>query len=242
MNNHNNKFKSMKKIVTLALLAIGLMAAAPVSAQVKFGLKGGLDVSDLHLKNLGENVDKKNRAGWFAGPTIKVTVPVVGLSFDAAVLYDYKSNKVEGTSAQSSGYSNPSLGSPGYGTTYTTSETTIKQQSIDIPINIRYGFGLGDAANIFLFAGPQWAFNVGDKDFNWETATTSSTYSLRSTNFSVNVGLGVTFLSHLQVSANYNIACGKTADLTVWDATRTGVRNTAKGRNNAWQIALAYYF
>lgn len=212
----------MKKIFTLAFIAIAVLLATPANAQVKFGLKAGVNVSDLHLSDVSENFDKSNNAGGFIGPTIKFTLPVVGLSLDASALYDYKSSKVKNTEGN------------------VTTEETVKQQTIDIPINVRYGVGLGSTANLFLYAGPQWAFNVGDKDFNWQTLTESSTYSLRSTNFSVNVGVGATALKHLQLTVNYNIACGKTADLTVKDAANTIIKG--KGRNNSWQIALAYFF
>lgn len=212
----------MKKIFTSAFVAIAMLLAVPANAQVKFGIKAGVNVSDLHLSDVSENFDKSNNAGGFIGPTIKFTLPVVGLSLDASALYDYKSSKVKNTEGN------------------ITTEETVKQQTIDIPINVRYGVGLGSTANLFLYAGPQWAFNVGDKDFNWQTLTESSTYSLRSTNFSMNVGVGATALKHLQLTVNYNIACGKTADLTVKDATNTIIKG--KGRNNSWQIALAYFF
>ncbi len=45
-------------------------------------------------------------------------------------------------------------------------QANVKQQSINIPVNVRYGFGLSSLANIFLFAGPQWGINVGHKNFH----------------------------------------------------------------------------
>lgn len=218
----------MKKIFTIALLAIGLLAATPASAQsaLKFGLKGGLNVTDMHFDS--QVFDKSNRAGWFIGPTIKLTVPVVGLSFDASALYDYKSAKLKNNG------------------TLADKEQTVKQQSIDVPINVRYGVGLGSVADIFLFTGPQFAFNVGDKEYKWSD---TSTYKLKNSNFSWNVGLGVTVLKHLQVSGNYNIACGSTADLTYKDIIERGAEAAGenlglkkKTHNNSWQIAVAYYF
>ena len=96
-------------------------------------------------------------------------------------------------------------------------------------------------ANIFLFAGPQFSFNVGDKDV--ELDGTKGTWNLKNSNFSVNVGAGVTILKHLQLSANYNIACGKTGD-AAWDQVTEALSKEKKsrGRFNAWQIGLAYYF
>ena len=114
----------------------------------------------------------------------------------------------------------------------------MKQQSINIPVNVRYGFGLSSLANVFLFAGPQWGFNVGSKNFDLEKV---GNYSLKKSNFSVNVGAGVTLLNHLQVSANYNIACGKSADASFSKAF-DAVTKADKSHNNSWQIALGYWF
>lgn len=212
----------MKRLFTLALLAVGLWTATTAHAQgsLKFGLKGGLNVTDMHLSS--EVFDAKNQAGWFIGPTIKLALPIVGLSVDGAALYDYRSAKV---------------------TNELSEEETVKQQSINIPINLRYGVGLGSTASVFFFAGPQFGFNVGDDEFKWNSG---SSYQLKKSNFSVNLGLGVSVLRHLEVSANYNIACGKTADVNVLktptDAIGQAIGLKSKSRNNSWQIALAYYF
>ena len=70
-------------------------------------------------------------------------------------------------------------------------------------------------------------------------------WRLKSSTFSVNVGVGAMLLSHLQLSANYNIACGKTGDATVSeviDGAASSVFSKKNGRASAWQIGLAYYF
>lgn len=211
----------MKRIYTAVAVALMAMAAIPASAQVKLGVKGGLNVSKMSVSS--DVLDADNRAGWFIGPTLKLTVPIVGLSFDVSALYDQKSTKV----------SDDNNGSK-----------TIKQQAIDIPVNVRYGVGLGDAANIFFFAGPQFAFNVGDKEFKWNsTSSYENTFQLKKSTLSVNVGAGVTLLSHLQLTANYNIACGKTGDATVWNTVeKTSQAVVKNGRTNSWQVGVAYFF
>ena len=55
----------------------------------------------------------------------------------------------------------------------------------------------------------------------------------------MNVGAGVTILKHLEAGANYNIVCGKSGEATVMDGVESFVKD---GRNNAWQIYVAYYF
>ncbi|NEM83813.1 porin family protein, partial [Escherichia coli] len=112
----------------------------------------------------------------------------------------------------------------------------IKQQAINIPINLRYDIGLGSLAAVYLAAGPQFGFNIGDK--HQTLVEDVSEWKLNDSNFSVNVGLGVMLLGHLQVGANYNIVCGKTGEVTVID----GVEEAFRGRSNTWQISAAYYF
>jgi len=207
----------MKKILSLVFMVAAMLYATSVNAQIKFGLKGGLNVTSM---SFSEDVfDASNKTGFFVGPMVKVTVPIVGLSFDAAALYDQKEAKVKAN-----------------GDDYDLTGKNVKQQSINIPVNVRYGFGLSSLANAFVFAGPQWGINVGDKNFKW--ADTAS-YSLKKSNFSVNVGAGVTLLSHLQISANYNIACGKTAEVNLLDGVGKAID---KSNNNSWQIALGYWF
>ena len=210
----------MKKILSLVFMVAAMMYATSANAQIKFGLKGGLNVTSM---SFSEDVfDASNKTGFFVGPMVKVTVPIVGLSFDAAALYDQKEADVK------------------YNIDGELGKTTVRQKSINIPVNVRYGFGLSSLANAFLFAGPQWGINVGDKNFKWNE---TSSYSLKKSNFSVNVGAGVTLLSHLQISANYNIACGKSADASLVKAAEA-LTNAGKdkSRNNSWQIALGYWF
>ena len=199
----------MKKILTIAVLFAALMTAVPAKAEVKFGLKGGLNLTSMSLD--ANAISKSNQAGFFIGPTVKFTLPIVGLGFDASALYDQRKAEVD--------------------------DTSIKQQSIQIPINLRYGIGLGSTASIYFFAGPQFGFNVGDKDIKTDVGN----WTFKSSNISANVGLGLMLLSHLQISANYNFGLGKTGE---FDEFLPGAVNAIKenGKLNAWQIGLTYFF
>lgn len=212
----------MKKVLSFIVLAVSFFFANSAQAQIKLGVKGGLNVSSLKLND--NMYDASNRSGFFIGPMVKVTVPVTGLSFDVAALYDQKEAKVK-------------VADDVVGGTYNS--TTVTQKFIDIPVNVRYGFGLSSLANIFLFAGPQWGINVGNKNFKWNK---SSSYSLKKANFSVNVGAGVTLLNHLQASVNYNIECNKSGKMDTGSLDSNGNPVVVKGRNNTWQISLGYWF
>jgi len=205
----------MNKKITFLLFAIVLMAVAPVQAQVKLGVKGGLNITNMSLNS--DIVSSSNRTGFFIGPTLKFTLPVVGLGIDAAALYDQREAKSD--------------------------DKTIKSQSLNIPINLRYIIGLGSIAGIYFAAGPQFGFNVGNKNIYTENDlnATKTTWNFKDSNFSINLGTGVMLLKHLEIGANYNIVCGKTGDVTVKKATDS-VTSTSKNRSNAWQISAAYYF
>ena len=202
----------MKKVFVVMLMAVAF--AMPSKAQFKFGVTGGLNMTNVNTKDLPASV--KSRTGFFVGPTVKFSFPMLPIAIDAAAVYDQREGKAgEGDYTQ-----------------------TIKSQSIQIPINLRYGVGLGDMAEVFLFAGPQWAINVGDSEFKWNS---TDSYSLKKSTFSINVGIGATVLSHIQLTANYNIACGKSANLDVWDAVSNATKSY-NSRNNTWQIGAAYLF
>ena len=212
----------MKKYFVVILMAI--VVAMPSRAQVRFGLKGGLNLTQMSVSNSSVEDMFKNKAGYFAGPTIKIALPIVGLGIDVAALYDYREAEIEVSNTQNN-----------------TVTEKLKQQSIQVPINVRYGVGLGSTANLFIFAGPQFGFNVGDKDK--KLFDEAAEWTLRSSNVSANVGLGLLLMDYLQLSANYNIALGKTGEVdfksgtsAAWDTVR------GKAKANAWQIALAYYF
>ena len=213
----------MKRIFAAALVAASMLFSANTAgAQVKFGIKGGLNVTSMSLNS--EVFDASNRTGFFIGPTVKFTLPIVGLGVDVSALYDQREAKAKAELDDE------------------TYSSALKTQAINIPVNLRYGFGLGNTASLYLFAGPQFGFNVGDK--NQSIFKDMGEWRLKSSTFSVNVGVGAMLLSHLHLSANYNIACGKTGDATVSGALGETAQSVfgKKGRANAWQIGLAYYF
>jgi hypothetical protein len=196
----------MKKLYTTLAIAVAMLVAIPSQAQISWGVRAGANL--VNMKMSSDVLGSKNNAGFYAGPTVKFTVPIVGLSFDASALYDQRNAKVTTT------------------VNGVEQEAKVKQQTIQIPINIRYGWGLSSMANVFLFAGPQFGFNVSEKYENW---------SWKSSLFSVNVGIGATVLNHLEVKANYNVVCGKSANTTLEELK-------GNSRYNAWQLGLAYYF
>ena len=204
--------KIMKRILTLVVL-LSAITMTTQAQLVKFGIKGGLDLVSM---SFNESVfDTSNKAGWFVGPTVQVNL-LAGLGADIAAFYDQKTAEVN--------------------------SETIKMKSILVPLNVRYKFGLGKTVGIYVAAGPQFGFNVGDSEFKWtDKSSYENTFQLKKSNFSINLGAGVYLTKHLELGFAYNIAMGKTADASwkqAWDATVKNDDTKAK----SWQISAAYFF
>ena len=208
----------MKKWIFLVVILFAM--SLTVQAQgIKFGIKGGLNIMKI---TFSEDVYKSdNQTGFYVGPTVKISLPL-GWGLDIAALYDQRSAKIEpDMRAEVAGKE---------GEYTTTTDEKIVQKTLQIPINLRYNIGLGGSAGIYLAAGPQFGFPVGDKVYN----TKVGEYRLKDANLSINFGAGVYLLKHLEVGFTYNLAAGKSGEFKNWKDVDT--------HNNAWQIGAAIYF
>lgn len=138
----------MKKIVSTLLVMLCLLCAVPSQAQVKFGFKGGLDISKLDTKV------SDNRTGFFVGPMLDVTLPIIGLGFDVAALYSQSGIDVNNKSSE-------------------------KLKSVEIPVNLKWTLGLGSTFGVFIAAGPQFGFSIND---GWKELMEESNKSFVSVN------------------------------------------------------------
>ena len=127
-----NNCVNMKKVISVMMVAVALMMAAPAQAQlIKFGVKGGVNMSELDFDG-GYEGNKDNATGFFIGPMAEFTLPIVGLGIDGAVMFSQRGK----------------------------SET--KEQGFEVPVNLKYTIGLGSMAGVYLAAGPDFFFNLKD--------------------------------------------------------------------------------
>ena len=76
----------MKKLLSTLMVIACLALAIPAQAQIKFGVKGGLNVSKMYISK--DVVNSDNRAGFFIGPTAEFTLPLLGLGVDVSAKAD----------------------------------------------------------------------------------------------------------------------------------------------------------
>ena len=206
--------KSNRLITAVAALCM-MMAAIPSMAQVKFGVKGGLNVTKMSVSSDVYSADNNN--GFFIGPTIKFTLPIVGLGIDAAALYDERKGSL---------------------VRFDNKSDDVKFKSINVPVNLRWNIGLGSLAGIYLAAGPQFGFALGDFSDTWD----SDSYKKENMNVSINVGAGLSLLKHLELGFTYNIQTKDSYTITEDYAGGNLGREITNIKTNAWQISAAYYF
>ncbi len=213
----------MKKWITLFTVTVCLAMAMPAKAQIKFGVKGGLNLASASLSDAWDakgNAD--SYTGFFIGPMVDITIPIIGLGVDGALMYSQKGAKIS---------FDDDLGS-----------TTFKQQGIEIPVNLKYSIGLGSSASIYFAAGPSFYFNMkSDDDLTFDTMKGSLDYD--KSEVSLNLGAGVKLLRHLQLGVNYNMGLTDSAKAKIdspssaWDAI-----NGESYKSKMWQVSVAYLF
>lgn len=194
------------------MLFLVLSCALSVQGKVKYGAKMGYNISKMELNS---NVfDASHRNGFYLGPTVKIDL-LAGFDVDMSALF----NRIESN-----------VGS------FTGENENVGKSSLAFQMNFRKGFGFGDTSDVFVFAGPQWDFNLSKRDhdvFNgghlrWNEVVTS-----------VNVGIGAMLFGTLEAKVSYNIACNNTSDIT-FKYIMDEIRESPKG--STWQMGVVVYF
>lgn len=209
----------MKKIISVLIVVVAVAVAMPAQAQIKFGVKGGLNLANSLSDTWKDKANADNYTGFFIGPMIDINIPIVGLGLDGALMYSQKGNKLEGE--------------------------TFKQQGLEVPVNLKYSFGLGSLASIYLAAGPGFFFNFkSDDDLTIDDAKGKLSYE--NAEVALNLGAGVKLFKHLQVGVNYNMPFTDSAKADIdngsianagWDAIKGKSFKT-----KVWQVSVAYIF
>lgn len=170
------------------LITLLMLIASTASAQVKFGIKGGLNIAKASFNK--EVLSSDNKAGFFVGPMVDVKVPGVGVGFDLALQYNNKKTKIDNGAESES----------------------VTVQKIEVPINLKWAFGNDKVFSVYAATGPQISWNVGSNSLK---EIIGYNYNFKNCMFSWNVGAGFTIVKHFRVGYTYNIAVNETAVLTI---------------------------
>lgn len=199
----------MKKVTGLVLIILMAFIAVPAKSQLKFGVKGGLNISSVHMNS--DILKADNVTGFQIGPMIETTIPLIGIGVDAAILYSQKGVDVKSETGTS---------------------MNVKTDYIDVPVNLKWKFGLPIIKG-YLAAGPYIGFRVGGDKF-WEIPG-SVVGQVKAKNFSagLNLGAGVELISHLQVGINYGLGLTDNYSAEKYDLN---------AKNRGWSVTAAILF
>lgn len=77
----------MKNVFGICMVAVCcLLMALPAQSQaLRFGVKGGVNMSKVTFRNI-----RNHSTGFYIGPMAELTIPLAGLGVDAAFLYDQR--------------------------------------------------------------------------------------------------------------------------------------------------------
>lgn len=128
----------MKKNGFLLLLLL-LITGMSAQAQLKFGVKAGVNLSSISLSGDGsDNIDVENLTGFQAGPTVELMMPIINFGIDAALLYSQQGFKIKGIAED------------------------FKTHNLEIPVNLKYKISALDIVGIYFAAGPYANFKLSD--------------------------------------------------------------------------------
>jgi hypothetical protein len=225
----------MKKIFSIFLVAVCLFIAAPTQAQIKLGVKGGVNLANADFSGLKSNFKTENMNGFFIGPMVDINIPIVGLGLDGALLYAEKGTK--------------------FTNTLNSTDVTNKQKTIEVPVNLKYSIGLGSLASIFLAAGPNFSFDINSDNLtndlldiaNQTISGTTPSINRKNAEVSLNIGGGVKLVKHLQLGINYNLpltdsAKENFASGNLGELTNVISGTSFKSKTKVWQVSVAYIF
>ena len=204
--------RDRRMIVGLVFAALLFLGIGQVSAQVRLGVKGGLNIASVHFST--DVLQSDNVTGFQVGPMIEGSLPLVGLGFDAAILYAQKGLDTKTVSGE---------------------KTSLKNDYIDVPVNLKWKLGL-PVMKVYLATGPYVGFRVGGNKI-WELPG-SMVDQVKTKSFSagLNFGAGVELISHLQVGLNYGLGLTNNYSMESLSLTKSD------GKNRGWSVTAAILF
>jgi hypothetical protein len=220
----------MKKIIlSLSIIAVATMSA---NAQIKFGLKAGLNASNIigdHSLNADENNDASNtlqyttKIGYNFGAF--VNLPIKGkFSLQPEVMYSFQGAKVKATFTDDLGDQ-----------TVTNGQQNLSY--IQIPVLAKFTFN----HKFYVQTGPQFGFLGAAKAKANGGSYSDDKSSFQSFDFAWGLGIGYTLPMGLGFDLRYNIGI-TSIDKNTDDNNDGGDGTGLKDHNSNLQVGVFYQF
>lgn len=167
-------------ICLLATILLSGIISEQAQAQTRFGLKGGLNISSVHLNS--DMLKADNITGFRIGPMVEVMLIGFGLGLDAALLYAQKGMDLRERSGATE---------------------NVKASYLEVPVNLKWKFGV-PLAKLYVAAGPYVDFRIGGNKFWVIPGDVVEQVKAKTFSAGINAGLGAELLRFLQVGGGYS--------------------------------------
>ena len=201
----------MKKLAII-LVVFSFVLTPSLRADIRLGVKAGVNLANPSFST--DAIQTSNFTGFQVGPILEFTLPIVGLGMDAAVLYSQQGLKFQFDNADFNG----------------------RQSTLDVPVNLKFKFGLVKNFGAYLTAGPYASFKLSGNSISIATENIKNDLTNESFGAGINLGAGFELFKHLQIGANYRISM--TDDYKSLDTGNLDFN----GKDRIWSITAAYFF
>lgn len=206
----------MKKnrFLMLAIIVAFSTITTTSYSQIRLGLRGEVGLNKASFSNPKEAIDVENLNSFKLGPTVEVMLPAMNFGVEASVLYNNDRMNVN----------------------YDNSNTPVEitNHYVDIPVNLKYKFGMILPVKIYAAAGPYARIHVGGDDIKFSNVTDD--IKAKAFEAGVNLGLGLEVFSRLAVGVNYGMRLtdNYSADQPKWS-------DALNNKDGVWSIQATVY-
>lgn len=207
--------KTYKKIAVALMFLVAFTHINTAQAQLRFGVKGGFDVSSNRLNK--DILNAHNRLGFQIGGTMELMAPIVGWGGELSVLYGHQQFDVKGLKKDKE-------------------DVNVSNYNyLRVPINLKKKFSVVGLFGVFITVGPYIEFKLSGGD----AKALDQQWKSKSFGAGLNAGAGVELLKHLEIGMYYRKSLTNNySNLSTGDV----LSGVFKKKPDNWSIDLTYFF
>lgn len=166
----------MKRMKWIFAAAILLITTGTAQAQFRFGVRGGVNIASVSFSR--DLLNPENIIGFHVGPTLELSLPIMGLGVEGSVLYSQRGFGVHGTN--------------------------LRSDYVDVPVLAKFKFDM-PMVSPYVGAGPYVSFRVSGNKF-WNIAG-QVIDQVQAKDFAAGINLtaGAEVMNAVQVGLTYSL-------------------------------------
>ncbi len=198
------------KVILTIIILISLISTA--HSQVRFGVRGGIDVIDHKLDF--DMLKVSNRLGYQIGATMEALIPSAGFGIELSAMYARKEYDIKEKQLDA---------------------TISDQDYITVPLVLKKRFGITSMLGLFVSAGAFIDFNINGGDFNAEDYVDK--FKAKDFEAGATAGAGLQLLRNFDLGLYYRATLTDkyAIDNPDWDKLNDKKYQT-------WTVGLTYFF